>query len=141
MSESSIMSTIGQLVRKRRKPQHRRTKSMALQGHCFVRGVVSWCGIRKPKKPNSAERKVCRVRLSNGFHVTAYIPGEGHHLQEHSIVMLRGGRVPDLPGCRYHVVRGHLDAAPPMSVEPYKGVKHDGYRRQARSKYGQKQPT
>ena|SRR5215831_3039346 len=118
------MPTINQLVRKpRRKPPQRR-KSRALQQRPQVRGVVLWTGIREPRKPNSAMRAVARVRLSNGFEVTAYIPGEGHNVQMHSVVLVRGGRVRDLPGVRYHVVRGNRDVA---AVEE---------RRQARSKYG-----
>jgi small subunit ribosomal protein S12 len=122
------MPTINQLVRKGRKKSHKRTKSPALQQCPKRRGVCLVVTTRTPKKPNSALRKVARVRLSNGFEVTAYIPGEGHNLQEHSIVMVRGGRVKDLPGVRYHIIRGVLDTA---------GVEN---RKQSRSKYGAKRP-
>src|SRR5688500_16193207 len=105
------MPTINQLVRKPRRKPRKRCKSRALARRPQVRGVVLWTGIRKPRKPNSADRKVARVRLSNGFEVTAFIPGEGHNVQEHSIVLVRGGRVRDLPGVRYHVVRGNRDVA------------------------------
>jgi small subunit ribosomal protein S12 len=132
------MPTSQQLVRKSRKPQPRRTKSRALQGRPQLHGVCLAVKVMDPKKPNSAARKVARVRLSNGIEVTAYIPGEGHNLQEHSQVLVRGGRVPDLPGVRYHIVRGVLDCMPPHACEPQKGVKDSGHRRQARSKYGQK---
>jgi small subunit ribosomal protein S12 len=118
------MPTFNQLVRKPRRKPRKRSKSRALQGRPQLRGVVLWTGIREPRKPNSAWRAVARVRLSNGFEVTAYIPGEGHKLQEHCVVLVRGGRVRDVPGVRYHIVRGTLDAA---AVEN---------RKQARSKYG-----
>jgi small subunit ribosomal protein S12 len=118
--------TLSQLVRKGRKRVKNRTKSPALRGAPQKRGVCTRVYTSTPKKPNSALRKVARVRLTNGIEVTCYIPGEGHNLQEHSIVLIRGGRVKDLPGVRYHVVRGTLDAA---------GV--DG-RHQSRSKYGTK---
>jgi len=120
------MPTINQLVRKPRQQQYRRPKHPAL--HCCPqkRGVCLQVKIMTPKKPNSALRKVARVRLSNGVEVTAYIPGEGHNLQEHSIVLVRGGRVRDLPGVRYHIIRGVLDS---------QGVAD---RKQARSKYGAK---
>jgi small subunit ribosomal protein S12 len=135
--------TINQLVRKGRKPKRSKTKAPALQ---YIynsmkqrrirqpkdapqkRGVCTQVRTQTPKKPNSALRKVARVRLSNGIEVTAYIPGEGHALQEHSVVLVRGGRVKDLPGVRYHIVRGTLDS---MGVED---------RKQGRSKYGAKQP-
>jgi len=120
--------TISQLVRKGRKKVIKKTKSPALQACPQRRGVCTRVYTNTPKKPNSALRKVARVRLTNGIEVTAYIPGEGHNLQEHSIVMIRGGRVKDLPGVRYHVIRGTLDTA---------GV--DG-RSQSRSKYGTKRP-
>jgi ribosomal protein S12, bacterial/organelle len=120
--------TINQLVRKGRKQERHRTKSPALATCPQKRGVCTRVYTTTPKKPNSALRKVARVRLTNGIEVTTYIPGVGHNLQEHSIVMIRGGRVKDLPGVRYHVVRGTLDAT---------GV--DG-RRQSRSKYGAKRP-
>jgi small subunit ribosomal protein S12 len=120
------MPTISQLVRKPRKVQRSRSKSMAL-GHCpQKRGVCTLVRTMTPKKPNSALRKIARVRLSNGKEITAYIPGVDHNLQEHSIVLVRGGRVRDLPGVRYHIVRGTLDAL---------GVEN---RRQGRSKYGAK---
>jgi small subunit ribosomal protein S12 len=118
------MPTINQLVRKPRVQQYSKTKSPVLEGCPFKRGVCLQVKTMTPKKPNSALRKVARVRLSNGKEVTAYIPGEGHNLQEHSIVLVRGGRVRDLPGVRYHIVRGVLDSL---------GVSD---RKQARSKYG-----
>ncbi|MBR5627310.1 MAG: 30S ribosomal protein S12 [Thermoguttaceae bacterium] len=120
------MPTINQLVRKNRKQQRSNTKTPVLEGCAQKRGVCLLVRTMQPKKPNSALRKITRVRLSNGKEVTVYIPGEGHKLQEHSIVLVRGGRVRDLPGVRYQVVRGTLDAT---------GV--DG-RRQARSRYGAK---
>jgi len=122
------MPTINQLVRKGRRKPKRKTKAPDLQGCPQKRGVCLQVFTKTPKKPNSALRKVARVRLSNGREITAYIPGEGHNLQPHSIVLVRGGRVRDLPGVRYHVVRGSLDAA---------GVEG---RRKARSKYGVKAP-
>jgi small subunit ribosomal protein S12 len=122
------MPTINQLVRKGRQRVVRKSKSPAMKGNPQKRGVCTRVYTTTPKKPNSALRKVARVRLTNGFEVTAYIPGEGHNLQEHSIVLIRGGRVKDLPGVRYHIVRGTLDAA---------GVND---RRQRRSKYGAKRP-
>jgi len=124
----SFVPTINQLVRRGRKRILSKGKSPALRGNPQKRGVCTRVYTSTPKKPNSALRKVARVRLTNGIEVTAYIPGEGHNLQEHSIVLIRGGRVKDLPGVRYHIVRGTLDAA---------GV--DG-RRQGRSKYGVKRP-
>ena len=123
-----LLPTINQLVRKGRKRVTAKTSSPALQRCPQRRGVCTRVYTTTPKKPNSALRKVARVRLTNGFEVTSYIPGEGHNLQEHSIVLIRGGRVKDLPGVRYHVIRGTLDAS---------GV--DG-RRQGRSKYGAKRP-
>ncbi len=120
------MPTLNQLVRRGRKRQLSKTASPALKGAPQKRGVCTRVYTSTPKKPNSALRKVARVRLTNGMEVTCYIPGEGHNLQEHSIVLIRGGRVKDLPGVRYHVVRGTLDAS---------GV--DG-RTQSRSKYGTK---
>lgn len=120
------MPTINQLVRKGREKEKKKSKSQALQGCPQKRGVCTRVFTRTPKKPNSALRKVARVRLSNGKEVTAYIPGEGHNLQEHSMVLVRGGRVKDLPGVRYHLVRGVLDA---------EGVEGRG---QGRSKYGTK---
>lgn len=122
------MPTIQQLVRKGRKTITKKSKSAALQGSPQKRGVCIRVYVTSPKKPNSAMRKVARVRLTNGNEVNAYIPGEGHNLQEHSIVLVRGGRVKDLPGVRYHIIRGALDTA---------GV--DG-RKQRRSKYGTKRP-
>jgi len=122
------MPTIQQLVRKGRQDKIGKTKTPALKGSPQRRGVCTRVYTTTPKKPNSALRKVARVRLTNGFEVTAYIPGEGHNLQEHSIVMIRGGRVKDLPGVRYHIIRGTLDAA---------GVNE---RKQSRSKYGAKRP-
>jgi small subunit ribosomal protein S12 len=118
--------TLSQLVRKGRRRVANRTKSPALRSAPQKRGVCTRVYTSTPKKPNSALRKVARVRLTNGIEVTCYIPGEGHNLQEHSIVLIRGGRVKDLPGVRYHVIRGALDAS---------GV--DG-RKQSRSKYGTK---
>lgn len=122
------MPTIQQLVRFERTVNKAKTKSPALQSCPQRRGVCTRVYTTTPKKPNSALRKVARVRLTSGFEVTAYIPGIGHNIQEHSVVLIRGGRVKDLPGCRYHVVRGALDAA---------GVKD---RKQSRSKYGCKKP-
>jgi small subunit ribosomal protein S12 len=122
------MPTINQLIRKERKKVVKRKKTPALQECPQRRGVCTRVYTTTPKKPNSALRKVARVRLTNGIEVTAYIPGEGHNLQEHSVVIIRGGRVKDLPGVRYHIVRGILDTA---------GVTD---RRQARSKYGAKRP-
>ena len=120
------MPTINQLVRKPRKTKQERSKRPALDANPQKRGVCTRVYTTTPRKPNSALRKVARVRLTNGFEVGAYIPGEGHNLQEHSVVLIRGGRVKDLPGVRYHVVRGSLDT---------QGVKD---RKQARSKYGAK---
>ena len=122
------MPTINQLVRKERRKKKSKSKSPALSICPQRRGVCLQVTTRTPKKPNSALRKIARVRLSNGQEVTAYIGGEGHNLQEHSIVLVRGGRVPDLPGVRYHVIRGALDSL---------GV--DG-RKRGRSKYGAKRP-
>lgn len=136
------MPTISQLIRKGRKPLVKKTKSPALRynfnalknktapgkGAPQKRGVCLQVRTATPKKPNSALRKIARVRLTNGIQVTAYIPGEGHELQEHSVVLIRGGRVKDLPGIRYHIVRGALDTT---------GVVN---RRQGRSKYGSKRP-
>ncbi|MGD0484721.1 MAG: 30S ribosomal protein S12 [Gemmatimonadales bacterium] len=122
------MPTINQLVKAGRADEHAKEKAPALRGNPQKRGVCTRVYTTTPKKPNSALRKVARVRLTNGFEVTAYIPGEGHNLQEHSIVLIRGGRVKDLPGVRYHIIRGTLDAA---------GVNE---RKQSRSKYGAKRP-
>ena len=122
------MPTVNQLIRKPRQPLVARNKVPALKACPQKRGVCTRVYTTTPKKPNSALRKVARVRLTNGFEVTSYIPGEGHNLQEHSVVMIRGGRVKDLPGVRYHIIRGTLDT---------QGVKD---RRQRRSKYGAKRP-
>ncbi len=122
------MPTINQLIRKPRQAPVKRNKVPALQGNPQKRGVCTRVYTTTPKKPNSALRKVAKIRLQNGFEVIGYIPGEGHNLQEHSVVMIRGGRVKDLPGVRYHVIRGVLDT---------QGVKD---RRQRRSKYGTKRP-
>lgn len=123
-----VMPTINQLVRKGRARLKKKSSAPALRGNPFKRGVCTVVRTVSPKKPNSALRKICRVRLTNGLEVTAYIPGIGHNLQEHSVVMIRGGRVKDLPGVRYHVVRGTLDTA---------GTKE---RKSSRSKYGTKRP-
>ena len=122
------MPTINQLIRKGREQLKKRTGSPALQNCPQKRGVCVRVYTTTPKKPNSALRKVARVRLTNGIEVTTYIPGVGHNLQEHSVVLIRGGRVKDLPGVRYHVIRGTLDAS---------GVQD---RRRSRSKYGAKRP-
>ncbi|MEO0202147.1 MAG: 30S ribosomal protein S12 [candidate division WOR-3 bacterium] len=122
------MPTINQLVRNPRKPKKRKSKAPALEGNPQKRGVCIRVYTTTPKKPNSALRKVAKVRLSNGREIIAYIPGEGHNLQEHSVVLVRGGRVKDLPGVKYHIVRGVYDAA---------GVEK---RRNSRSKYGTKRP-
>jgi small subunit ribosomal protein S12 len=122
------MPTVNQLIRFGRTSKPDRNKVPALRGSPQKRGVCTRVYTTTPKKPNSALRKVARVRLTNGFEVTSYIPGEGHNLQEHSVVMIRGGRVKDLPGVRYHIIRGSLDT---------QGVKD---RKQRRSKYGAKRP-
>ena len=122
------MPTVNQLIRKGRQNKPTRNKVPALESCPQRRGVCTRVYTTTPKKPNSALRKVARVRLTNGFEVTSYIPGEGHNLQEHSVVMIRGGRVKDLPGVRYHTVRGSLDTS---------GVSD---RKQGRSKYGAKRP-
>lgn len=122
------MPTINQLIRKPRQPKVTRNKVPALEACPQRRGVCTRVFTTAPKKPNSALRKVARIRLTNGYEVTGYIPGEGHNLQEHSVVLIRGGRVKDLPGVRYHIVRGSLDT---------QGVKN---RKQSRSKYGAKRP-
>lgn len=122
------MPTINQLLRKGRKAVKKKTKVPALKGSPFRRGVCTVVRTVTPKKPNSALRKVAKVRLTSGYEVTAYIPGEGHNLQEHSVVLIRGGRVKDLPGVRYHIVRGVYDT---------QGVQE---RRKSRSKYGTKRP-
>ena len=122
------MTTVNQLIKKPRKTKKVKSDVPALNGSPQKRGVCTRVYTTTPKKPNSALRKVARIRLTNGFEVTSYIPGEGHNLQEHSVVMIRGGRVKDLPGVRYHVIRGTLDT---------QGVSD---RRQRRSKYGAKRP-
>ena len=122
------MPTIQQLVRKGRQDKVSKTKTPALKGSPQRRGVCTRVYTTTPKKPNSALRKVAKVRLTNGFEALTYIPGEGHNLQEHSVVLIRGGRVKDLPGVRYHIIRGVLDT---------QGVKD---RKQSRSKYGAKRP-
>ena len=122
------MPTINQLVRKGRETFEKKSKAPLLEENPQKRGVCLSVRTATPKKPNSALRKIARVRLSNGIEVTSYIPGEGHNLQEHSVVLIRGGRVKDLPGTRYHIIRGTLDTA---------GVAN---RKQARSKYGAKKP-
>jgi len=122
------MPTINQLIRKGRTQQTQKPKAPALRQNPQRRGVCVLVRTAQPKKPNSALRKIARVRLTNGIEVTAYIPGEGHNLQEHSVVLVRGGRVKDLPGCRYHIVRGTLDST---------GVAN---RKQGRSLYGAKRP-
>jgi len=128
MLKDDGMPTINQLIRKARVQRVARNKVPALESSPQKRGVCTRVYTTTPKKPNSALRKVARVRLTNGFEVTSYIPGEGHNLQEHSVVMIRGGRVKDLPGVRYHIIRGTLDT---------QGVAN---RRQRRSKYGAKRP-
>ncbi|TFB11877.1 30S ribosomal protein S12 [Candidatus Marinimicrobia bacterium MT.SAG.3] len=122
------MPTISQLIRKGRSKKKKKTSAPALAGSPQKRGVCTRVYTTTPKKPNSALRKVARVRLTNGFEVTAYIPGEGHNLQEHSIVLIEGGRVKDLPGVRYHIIRGTLDTS---------GVDD---RKTSRSRYGTKKP-
>ena len=122
------MPTINQLIRNGRKKPLKKTKVPAMESCPQKRGVCTRVYTTTPKKPNSALRKVARIRLTNGFEVTSYIPGEGHNLQEHSVVMIRGGRVKDLPGVRYHIIRGNLDT---------QGVND---RKQRRSKYGAKKP-
>ena len=122
------MPTINQLIRKPRQDREIRNKAPALQGNPQKRGVCTRVFTKTPKKPNSALRKVARIRLTNSYEITGYIGGEGHNLQEHSVVLIRGGRVKDLPGVRYHIIRGALDT---------QGVKD---RRQGRSKYGAKRP-
>ncbi len=122
------MPTISQLIRKPRRSQASRSDAPAMERCPQKRGVCTRVSTTTPRKPNSALRKIARVRLTNGYEVTAYIPGEGHNLQEHSVVLIRGGRVPDLPGVRYHVIRGTLDT---------QGVQD---RRRGRSKYGSKKP-
>ena len=122
------MPTISQLVRKGRELVRKKTKAPALRGTPQKRGVCLVVRTVPPKKPNSALRKIARVRLTNGMEVTAYIPGIGHNLQEHSVVLIRGGRVKDLPGVRYHIIRGTLDTAPTKD------------RKTSRSKYGAKKP-
>jgi len=128
MEGGSVMPTINQLIRKGRQEVIKKKSAPALQGSPQKRGVCTRVYTATPKKPNSALRKITRVRLTNGTEVTAYIPGIGHNLQEHSVVLVRGGRVKDLPGVRYHIVRGAIDAA---------GVED---RKKGRSKYGVKKP-
>jgi small subunit ribosomal protein S12 len=128
IGDIDIMPTISQLIKYSREKKKKKTKSRALEGCPQKRGVCLQVKTQTPKKPNSALRKVARVRMTNGIEVTAYIPGEGHNLQEHSIVLVRGGRVKDLPGVRYHIIRGTLDTA---------GVQN---RKKSRSKYGAKRP-
>ena len=125
-SQKALMPTIQQLIRNPRKPKPARSKTPALKGNPQRRGVCTRVYTTTPKKPNSALRKVAKVRLTSGFESLCYIPGEGHNLQEHSVVLIRGGRVKDLPGVRYHILRGVLDT---------QGVKN---RKQARSRYGAK---
>ena len=122
------MPTVNQLIRKKREAKKKKSKSTALQKNPFKKGVCLYVKTTTPKKPNSALRKIAKVRLSNGKEVIAYIPGIGHNLQEHSIVLVRGGRVRDLPGVKYHIVRGAFDAG---------GVED---RKKSRSKYGAKKP-
>lgn len=126
--DGTDVPTVQQLVRQGRTPKQKKSKTVGLAGSPQRRGVCTRVYTVTPKKPNSALRKVARVRLTSGAEITAYIPGEGHNLQEHSIVLIRGGRVKDLPGVRYHVIRGTLDA---VGVED---------RRRSRSKYGTKRP-
>jgi small subunit ribosomal protein S12 len=126
--EEGLMPTVNQLIRKPRVAPVKRNKVPAMQANPQKRGVCTRVYTTTPKKPNSALRKVAKIRLTNGFEVIGYIPGEGHNLQEHSVVMIRGGRVKDLPGVRYHIIRGVLDT---------QGVKN---RKQRRSKYGAKRP-
>ena len=126
--DNELMPTINQLIRKGRTPQRARETAPAMESCPQKRGVCTRVYTTTPKKPNSALRKVAKIRLTNGFEVIGYIPGEGHNLQEHSVVLIRGGRVKDLPGVRYHVLRGVLDT---------QGVKN---RKQSRSKYGAKRP-
>ena len=130
------MPTIQQLVRKGRQDKVEKNKTPALKGSPQRRGVCMRVYTTTPKKPNSALRKVCRVRLTNGMEVTSYIPGEGHNLQEHSVVLIRGGRVKDLPGVRYHVVRGTLDASGASGPSST----NKANRNRKRSKYGVKRP-
>jgi small subunit ribosomal protein S12 len=131
------MPTINQLIRKGRKPKIRKTKSPALQACPQRRGVCTIVRTMTPKKPNSALRKVARVRLTNGIEITAYIPGIGPNLQEHSVVLVRGGRVKDLPGVRYHIIRGTLDCS---GIEKQPTTRNQDRRMQGRSKYGSKRP-
>ena len=130
------MPTVNQLVRKGRKAPQAKTKTPALAGSPQKRGVCTRVYTTTPKKPNSALRKVARVRLTNGMEIGAYIPGEGHNLQEHSVVLVRGGRVKDLPGVRYHVIRGTLDASGAIGPSSTNKVN----RNRKRSKYGVKRP-
>lgn len=126
MTPFRSMATINQVMKGCRKPKVRKSQNLALEGHPFKKGICIKVFTKSPRKPNSAVRKVCKVKLSNGFKVDSYIPGEGHNLQEYSVVLVRGGRVQDLPGVKYHCVRGKYD---------FQGVKG---RKNARSKYGAK---
>ena len=132
------MPTLGQLIRQPRKPQHIKSKAPALEGCPQRRGVCLRVYVTNPKKPNSAKRKVARVRLSNSREVIAYIPGVDHNLQEHAVVLVRGGRVKDLPGVKYHIVRGTLDAD--SAAGPTNTSEQKVYRNVSRSKYGVKKP-
>jgi small subunit ribosomal protein S12 len=132
--------TINQLTKRGRKQQHRKTKAPALEGCPQKKGVVLQIKVLKPKKPNSALRSVARVRLTNGMEVTAYIPGEGHNLQEHSTVLVRGGRVKDLNGVKYHIIRGAYDCGAPMGHKMVNGSREDVPRAKSRSRYGAKKP-
>lgn len=137
------MPTTNQLIRGCRKPQRRKTKAPALKGNPQLRGTVIQVRVMEPKKPNSANRRVARVRLSNGLIVTAYDPGEKSNIAEHANVLIRGGRVKDLPGVRYHIVRGWGDsqgAAGPTGTPPRGDHLKKTYRNQSRSKYGVKKP-
>lgn len=133
------MPTINQLVRRGRKPQRKKSKSPALQGCPQLKGICLRVYVVKPKKPNSANRKVARVRLSNGIEVTAYIPGIGHKLQEHSTVLVRGGRVPDLPGVKYHIIRGANGND--RDVVRHKNRRDAMPRKKSRSRYGVKRDS
>ena len=137
------MPTISQLVRKPRRPQKAKCKAPALDGCPQKRGVVILVKVIDPKKPNSANRRMAKVRLTNGKIVTAYDPGEKSNIAEHANVLVRGGRVPDLPGVRYHIIRGALDSSPaigPTNTSPRDNPSLQVHRNQARSKYGVKKP-
>lgn len=131
-----LLPTIRQLIRHGRQKRKNKTKAPDLQGNPQKRGVVLQARVIKPKKPNSAHRKVARIRLTNGAEVTAYIPGEGHNIQEHSVVLIRGGRAKDLPGVKYHVIRGVLDVH--GAIGPKERIEAGQGRNQMRSKYGVK---